>query len=336
MSKQDCKKNSNSLDNLINYLLTFNNQHKQIIKDKPDIGHLPFRFNISINIIESLCNKVKKIFKNENNLLNLSAPLYLFGDIHGQYSDLIRFLELTDTPPKVKMLFLGDYVDRGDNSIEVIVLLFCLKIKYPKHIHLIRGNHECSKLNESYGFLDECIERYGKQNGKSVWNSINKVLHQLPISVLINNKIFCTHGGISPSLHNLKDINSLEKGINIPDDGIFCDLTWSDPKKHKQDWKRNDRGVSYTFNENAVDTFMDKHNLQLICRAHQVVNNGYKFFNNKKLITIFSAPNYCGEVGNNGAVMKIDENFECSFIILKPVRKPYKKYKSLSVSSQND
>ena len=325
--------NSNSLDKLIDYLLTFNEQHKEIINNKPEVKHLPFRFNIKKNIIESLCHKMKKILHKEKNLLKISAPVYLFGDIHGQFSDLVRFLEMTSLPPNVKLLFLGDYVDRGDNSIEVIVLLFCLKIKYPKHVYLIRGNHECSKLNEAYGFFDECEERYGK-DGRYVWKLINDALHELSISVLINEKIFCTHGGISPDLHELSEINSLKKGTNIPDNGIFCDLTWADPKKHKQDWKKNDRGVSYTFNESALDNFMNKHNLQLVIRAHQVVNNGYKFFDNKKLITLFSAPNYCGEVGNNGAVMKISKDLECSFIILKPIKKHQKKYKSLSVSSQ--
>lgn len=332
----------NVLDNLIDYLLTFNKQHQEIIKNNKDVNrnsnieNLPFRFKITRDIIETICNKTKNIVNKEKNLIRLSiknTPMYIFGDIHGQFSDLIRFLEITGLPPKVKLLFLGDYVDRGDNSIEVIMLLFCLKIKFPNDVYLIRGNHECSLVNEMYGFKEECKERYG-EHGTDVWKIINECLHELSISILINGKIFCTHGGISPKLQNLRDINKIKKGTNIPDDGIFCDLTWSDPKKHKQDWEQNDRGVSYTFNENALDNFMNKHKIKLICRAHQVVNNGYKFFNNKKLVTIFSAPNYCGDVGNNGAVMYIDGNLECSFKILKPIKKPLKKYKSFSISSQ--
>lgn len=329
----------NVLNNLIKYLLSFNKQHQEIIKQKPDVINMPFRFNILQNVIESLCHKVKKILSTEDNLIKInhrknSKPIYIYGDIHGQFSDLVRFIELTGMPPKVKLLFLGDYVDRGDNSIEVIMLLFCLKIKYPNDVYLIRGNHECSNLNNLYGFQEECVERYGKIHGNEIWKLINDCLHMLSLSILINNEILCVHGGISPKLHNLEDINKLKKGINIPDDGVFCDLTWSDPKKHKNDWEHNDRGVSFTFNENALDNFMNKHNLKLICRAHQVVDNGYKFFNNNKLVTIFSAPNYCGDVGNNGAVMLINKNFECSFKILRPVKKPLKKYKSLSILPQ--
>lgn len=338
MSSKGKRKSSTAskcdLNQFINYLMTYNLQLENIRKTMPDKADMAYRLNISESILNSLSLKMAQILSKEENVLMIDGPIYLFGDIHGQFSDLVRFLQITGMPPNVKLLFLGDYVDRGDNSIEVIALLFSLKIKYPDQVFLIRGNHECSKLNNMYGFKEECQERYNRDNGDKIWKNINNALHQLPLSAVINEVIFCTHGGISPKLKKISEINKINRARNIPNEGVFCDLTWSDPKVQKKEWTDNDRGCSYTFNGEALDNFMKHNGIQLVCRAHQVVNGGYKFFHDNKLVTIFSAPNYCGEVGNNGAVMYIDENLGCSFTILKPVRQPLKRYNSYSTLPQ--
>jgi len=326
-------------DTFIKYLIEFNtletNMKRKLKKENPrkDYNDINYRINIPIQILEKICLKTYQLFSNEPNLLEIKGPLYIFGDIHGQYCDLLRFIEIIGLPPKSKFLFLGDYVDRGDNSIEVVSLLFSLKIKYPKQVYLLRGNHECSSINDMYGFKDECIERY-KERGEYVWSEINKTLRMLPVSALVDKKIFCTHAGISPQLETLSQINKLNRNVEIPEKGILCDLTWSDPKKQRNKWADNDRGVSYTFNETAVDDFIKKMNIDLIVRAHQVVDEGHQFFNGQKLVTVFSAPNYCGQVGNQASVMKIKSNLECSFITLKPVNKKKKKQQSHSVSTR--
>jgi serine/threonine-protein phosphatase PP1 catalytic subunit len=322
----------NTFDQFIEHLLKFNLLEKDA-RQKMKNDDIPFRLNIPINIINILCLKTYDLFSKEPNLLELEAPFHIFGDIHGQYNDLIRFFELVDLPPKNKFLFLGDYVDRGENSLEVVSLLFSLKIKFPNNIYLIRGNHECSDLNGGYGFKDECIDRYGKE-GISIWKEINKSFQMLPICGLLNEKIFCVHGGISPKINNLKEINCINRNCTIPNDGIMCDLTWGDPKKQKTEWADNDRGCSYTFNEKAIDDFMKKLDLDLIIRAHQVVDRGYQFFNDRKLVTVFSAPNYCGDVGNYASIMNITKDLECSFITLKPTSKKKTKHLSKSVSKQ--
>jgi len=333
------KKEFNCFDKFINYLISFNkleeNAKKKLAKENPrkNYDDTNYRINIPINILEKICLKTFQLFSDEPNMLNLSSNIHIFGDIHGQYCDLIRFIDMIGLPPKVKFLFLGDYVDRGDNSIEVISLLFSLKIKYPKQVFLLRGNHECPLLNDAYGFKEECIERY-KEKGEYIWREINKTLRMLPICALIEKKIFATHGGISPHISNFNQINDLNRNVDIPDKGILCDLTWSDPKKQKSKWNDNDRGISYTFNENALDDFMKKLNLDLVVRAHQVVDEGFQFFNGQKMVTVFSAPNYCGQVGNLASVMLIKKNMECSFITLKPVRKKIKKQYSFSISKQ--
>jgi serine/threonine-protein phosphatase PP1 catalytic subunit len=298
----------------INHLLTFNNQQK-LLKSVSNL-----RFNITATTICRLSADVSKLFIAESNILTLSAPIFIYGDIHGQYCDLIRFLEMTGLPSKSKLLFLGDYVDRGKNSIEVLALLFSLKLQYPNHIYLLRGNHECPEINANYGFLQECKDRFGTE-AYAVFEAVNKCLITLPIAAVINHKIFCVHGGISPHLTNLADITKINRMTNIPNDGLLCDLLWSDPKTDKKSWNTNDRGVSYTYNEAAINTFLTTNGLDLICRAHQAIQTGYKFFNGHKLITVFSAPNYCGVHGNDGAVLKISKDLECSFLIIKPTLK---------------
>ena len=305
--------------NFINHLLTFNKQMELLYSQKPSEKNKPFRFNISSNVIIKLCDLVKPILQAEPNVLNVSGSINIFGDIHGQASDMMHFLEMTGLPPHQQFLFMGDYVDRGNNSIEVCALLFSLKIMYPNKIHILRGNHECPEVNSLYGFLNECETRFGS-DGKNVFNKINEVLCVLPLCAIVSDKIFCVHGGISPYLKKVNDINKINRFIKIPDGGLLCDLMWSDPTSNTTEtWGTNSRGISCTYNLTAVETFLNNNNLQLICRAHQLVADGYKFSHNNKLITVFSAPNYCGNCGNDGAIMKISENLVCSFIIIKPV-----------------
>ena len=309
--------NNTQFINFINHLLTFNKQMDLLYTQKPSEKNKPFRFNISANVIIKLCELVKPILKGEKNVLHINTPLNIFGDIHGQYSDMIHFLEMTGLPPNQNFLFMGDYVDRGNNSIEVCALLFAMKIIFPQNINILRGNHECPEVNSMYGFLNECKSRFG-ENGVNVFNQINDVLCILPLCAIISNKIFCVHGGISPHLKKIDDINKINRFTTIPNDGLLCDLMWADPNNTSETWGTNARGISCTYNANAIDTFLNNNKLQLICRAHQLVSDGYKFTHNNKLITVFSAPNYCGNCGNDGAVMKISENLVCSFIIIKP------------------
>lgn len=314
--------NSNFI-NFINHLLTFN-QQQELLKKKNagsvlENDTLPFRFNISAKVLIKLCNLAKSIFENESNILTLSAPIYVFGDIHGQYSDLIHFLEMTGLPPDNSFLFLGDYVDRGNNSIEVCALLFAMKIMFPNNIYLLRGNHECPEVNRLYGLYTECETRFGDGDKDAVFDALNSVLCSLPLCAIINRKIFCVHGGISPLIKSLDDIKTIDRFKPIPNDGILCDLMWADPTAVESvEWGTNSRGVSCTYGASAIYKFLKMNKLQLICRAHQLVSEGYKFFADSKLLTVFSAPNYCGNCGNDGAVMKLTSELEGSFIIIKP------------------
>ena len=276
--------------------------------------------NLSEDEIRMLCIRAREIFIKQPILLELEPPLKICGDIHGQYTDLLRLFDDGGYPPATNYLFLGDYVDRGMQSLECICLLLCYKIKYPENFFMLRGNHECASINRIYGFYDECKKRYNIK----LWKTFTDCFNCLPVSALIDDRILCMHGGLSPELNSIDQIKRIIRPTDVPDTGLLCDLLWSDPEKEVQGWGENDRGVSFTFGPEIVTSFLKKHDLDLVCRAHQVVEEGYEFFSKRQLVTVFSAPNYCGEFDNSGGMMDVDENLMCSFRILKPAEKKQK------------
>ncbi|WZY75526.1 hypothetical protein YC2023_021910 [Brassica napus] len=296
------------LDDIIRRLLDYRNPKpgtKQVMLNESEI--------------RQLCSVSREIFLQQPNLLELEAPIKICGDIHGQYSDLLRLFEYGGLPPAANYLFLGDYVDRGKQSLETICLLLAYKIKYPENFFLLRGNHECASINRIYGFYDECKRRFSVR----LWKVFTDSFNCLPVAAVIDDKILCMHGGLSPDLTSVEQIKNIKRPTDVPDSGLLCDLLWSDPSKDVKGWGMNDRGVSYTFGPDKVAEFLIKNDMDLICRAHQVVEDGYEFFADRQLVTIFSAPNYCGEFDNAGAMMSVDESLMCSFQILKPAdRRP--------------
>lgn len=274
--------------------------------------------------LKQILSKSRSIFMDQPTLLKLSPPVKIVGDIHGQFHDLIRIFNSCGYPPHTNYLFLGDYVDRGYKSLETILLLLCYKIKYPENFFMLRGNHECANITKIYGFYDECKRRLPLISGShKLWKNFIDVFNTLPIAATINDKIFCIHGGLSPDLRNLKQIEQIQRPTDIPDKGLLADLLWSDPDPlvrtfSHTNWPRNDRGVSYCFGKKHVDHFLMNFNMDLIVRGHMVVEDGYEFFNKRKLVTVFSAPNYCGEFNNFGAIMSVDKRLCCSFELLKP------------------
>lgn len=250
--------------------------------------------------IKALCLKSREIFISQPVLLELEAPIKICGDIHGQYYDLLRLFEYGGFPPKSNYLFLGDYVDRGKQSLETICLLLAYKIRYPENFFILRGNHECAQINRIYGFYEECKERYNVK----LWRTFTDCFNCLPIAAIIDEKILCMHGGLSPDLKSIEQIKRIVRPTDVPDAGLLCDLLWADPDPNVQGWNENDRGVSFTFGSDVVSDFLKKQDLDLICRAHQVVEDGYEFFAKRKLVTLFSAPNYCGEFDNAGSDRK--------------------------------
>ncbi|TEY81027.1 hypothetical protein BOTCAL_0035g00200 [Botryotinia calthae] len=265
--------------------------------------------------INSICLRAREIVLEQPPLIELEAPVKIVGDIHGQYSDLIRMFEMCGFPPSSNFLFLGDYVDRGKQSLETILLLLCYKIKYPENFFLLRGNHECANVTRVYGFYDECKRRANVK----VWKTFVDVFNCLPIAAIVAGKIFCVHGGLSPALSHMDDIRNIARPTDVPDYGLLNDLLWSDPADQEADWEQSERGVSYSFGKKVIQEFLLRHDFDLVCRAHMVVEDGYEFFEGRVLVTVFSAPNYCGEFDNYGAVMSVSTELLCSFELLKPL-----------------
>jgi len=267
--------------------------------------------------IPLLLRAVRDVLLRQPTLLELDAPIKVMGDIHGQFSDLLGLFEMGSFPPQSNYLFLGDYVDRGKHSIEVMTLLLAYKIKYPENIFTLRGNHECSSITRIYGFYDECKRRYNIKTWKMFCDTFNC----LPPAALIDDTILCMHGGISPELTDMNQIKNIARPCDVPDSGLLCDLLWCDPDKDIAGWVENDRGVAYSFGPDVVNTFNARMGLDLIVRAHQVVEDGYEFFANRKLVTLFSAPNYCGEFDNTAGLLEISEDLNCSFKLYNSKKK---------------
>jgi len=208
-------------------------------------------------------------------------------------------------------LFPGDYVDRGYYSVETVTLLVALKIRYPSRITILRGNHESRQITQVYGFYDECLRKYGNAN---VWKYFTDLFDYLPLTALIDNQIFCLHGGLSPSIDTLDNIRSLDRIQEVPHEGPMCDLLWSDPDD-RCGWGISPRGAGYTFGQDISEAFNHNNGLTLVARAHQLVMEGYNWSQDRNVVTIFSAPNYCYRCGNQAAIMEIDEHLKYTLYV---------------------
>ncbi|XP_073066135.1 serine/threonine-protein phosphatase BSL1-like isoform X2 [Primulina eburnea] len=282
--------------------------------------------------VGELCYASEQLFMNEPTVLQLKAPVKLFGDLHGQFGDLMRLFDEYGFPSTagdityIDYLFLGDYVDRGQHSLETIVLLLALKIEYPENVHLIRGNHEAADINALFGFRIECIERMGESDGIWAWTRFNQLFNYLPLAALIEKKIICMHGGIGRSINFVEQIEKLERPITMDAGSIvLMDLLWSDPTENDsiEGLRPNARGPGLvTFGPDRVTDFCKKNKLRLIIRAHECVMDGFERFAQGQLITLFSATNYCGTANNAGAILVVGRGLVIVPKLIHPLPPP--------------
>lgn len=213
-------------------------------------------------------------------------------------------------------IFLGDFVDRGYFSLETFTLLMCLKAKYPDRVTLVRGNHESRQITQVYGFYEECQQKYGNA---SVWKSCCQVFDFLALAAIVDGKVLCVHGGLSPEIRTIDQVRVVARAQEIPHEGAFCDLVWSDPED-VDTWAISPRGAGWLFGDKVSSEFNHVNGLQLIARAHQLVNEGYKYhFEDKDVVTVWSAPNYCYRCGNVASIMNLGEDLEPKFTIFSAV-----------------
>lgn len=264
------------------------------------------RFYSNEKQIETVLDNFLEITTKEPPVLSLSGKFCVVGDIHGDIDSLLRIFEKNGYPPSTSFIFLGDYVDRGQYSCEVLLLLYSLKILFPKKIYLLRGNHEFSQMTASYGFMQEC---YRKLSGH-LYNKICETFDTLPIAAVVG-KTLCVHGGLSPRVKTLHDLFSLSKPRQYAAtfDGFEAeiDLLWSDPDSDIEDFEENMRGLGYVFGVKPTLEFLENCNLTRVIRAHQSCHDGYDwaFGEDGQILTVFSTCDYAGML-NDGASVVID------------------------------
>lgn len=283
-------------------------------------AYIPFKNNMTLDLdqaiatlkeckylpeqdIKQLCDLVKSLLLEESNIQPVSSPVTICGDIHGQFWDLLKLFDVGGNPPETGYIFMGDFVDRGYFSLETFSLLMALKARWPDRITLLRGNHESRQITQVYGFYDECQHKYGNAN---VWKSCCQVFDYLNLAAIIDGRVLCVHGGLSPDVRTLDQVRIIARAQEVPHEGAFCDLMWSDPDDIPT-WSISPRGAGWLFGGTVTSEFNHVNGLELIARAHQLVQEGYKLMHDNAIVTVWSAPNYCYRCGNVASIFEVDD-----------------------------
>jgi len=276
------------------------------------IEHLSNGDMLDSDTVLELCEKVKEKLLFQGNIVPVSAPVTVVSNIHGQFSDLLELFCVCGNVPDVNYLFIGDMVDYGYWGVETICLLFCLRLRYPQRVTLLRGEHESRTMTRLYGFYLECMRKYGSN---SIWNAVMDVFDSLPIAALVEERVLCVHGGISAEAPTLDKIRVLNRLQEPGSSGPLNNMLWSDPSEYESAQgpeKAPNRGTGVTYKEDATRTFCEKNGLERIVRGHKICLQGYLSSWDGLVTTIWSAPNFLGTCGNAGAALEISDAFTSS------------------------
>ncbi|OHT03658.1 Serine/threonine-protein phosphatase PP-X 1 [Tritrichomonas foetus] len=294
--------------------------YEKILFTSKDTSHLLGSFIpipvFDSDLVSALCDEALMILKSQSPLIKINGKCIVAGDLHGNLLDLLRILKIKNFSNDEHFLFLGDYVDKGPFTIETVILLFALLCNYPNKIHLLRGNHEFSRVNGKCGFRNDIMIKYENDN---LWYKINSVFDYLSIAALINEKVFCVHGGISPNLDTINDIDFFQMPFkDYLENDVISDLLWSDPNCSISYYSRSERGIGKFYGEKAVSEFIYTNQIKCIIRAHQYITGGIAKFNGNSLFSVFSSSNYLG-YGNKCGILEVDECSSISAYALPPI-----------------
>ena len=294
-------------------------------------------YNYLVNIIPQLCKKLSENLSKEESLVEVKNQCFIFGDIHGNLEDLWRYSQWfwsSNNFPEANYVFLGDYVDRGQYSILCATYLMALKYSEPNRFTLIRGNHEVREINAKYTFHKECTKKFGRKTGHNIWQMINKCFESFPLAAVIDREIFCCHGGVPQSNALIQQIKEIPKGLVETDDKPMAhQILWNDPIESMTSYNENteqslrekgrefrfnkSRGTGYYFTAQAVKNFLEINSLKYVIRAHEVVNEGFRFTSNNRVITVFSSSDYCGD-HNRSACIEVTQHYIQPIILKTP------------------
>ncbi|EAS04969.2 ser/thr phosphatase family protein (macronuclear) [Tetrahymena thermophila SB210] len=264
-----------------------------------------------------LCECALEQLQNQDKLINLKSPVTVVGDLNGQFQDLQEIFQIGGRVPDTNYLFLGNYINKGHYSIECFSYLIALKLRYPSRITLLRGSHETTSTSKIYGFYDECNNKYGSID---IWKAFLSVFECLPLSAVIENEVFCVHAGLS---HQINDISQI---LNVKDDesslvqqGPAYHLLWNEPEESEGQWTFSESISQIYFGKQVTKKFLHKNNLKLILRAHEYQKNGYNFMHDKKLCSIFSAPNQDASSKSLGSFVEFDDQMDMNIQQFQPI-----------------
>jgi diadenosine tetraphosphatase ApaH/serine/threonine PP2A family protein phosphatase len=275
-------------------------------------------------LISSIISNASALLDADPPLLTLTGDFIVVGDIHGNLDDLLRIFAREGYPPATSYLFLGDYVNRGSHSIEVVLVLYILKILFPDRLFLLRGNHECDSVSATRGFKGDCVRYLSEPLYREFIDSFLR----LPYAAVLNSQVFCVHGGISPLLTSVETIAAIPKP-GAAEQGLQKDLLWSDPDARSDGFTHSDRGSGFLFDEECLNNFLDANGLTLLIRSHEPQREGFRK-SLQRCLTIFSTTDYQG-MGNVGAVVAVSAGGEYDVHTFRAVPKSGRGRRRLAV-----
>jgi protein phosphatase len=269
--------------------------------------------NVSTDTALFVLDRICDVLASEPPVLALSGAFCLVGDLHGSIESLLRVFSQLGWPPRTRFIFLGDYVDRGDHSTEVLLTLYSLKLLFPADVFLLRGNHECRSLTACYGFRDEVQKVFSE----AVYEKAIESFDFLPMAAIVNDVIFCVHGGISPQLKGRDDIFAIIKPTDDPVTGIEGDILWSDFEDFVEQFEENcARGCGFIVGPDSTRSFLNSCGFTTIVRSHQSVDGAdWPFGPEGGCLTVFTAIDYMGKV-NDGAVATVGADNRIDVMVL--------------------
>lgn len=278
--------------------------------------HLP---RIPVDLVVTILDKVTRVFKAEEVVLDIKSPIMIIGDLHGQLLDLFRILKRHSDWENTQFLFLGDLVDRGSFSTETVLLVFLMKVLYPDTVHIIRGNHEFAEIYNACGFSTELRGIY--KEAPMLLSLFEVAFSFMPLAAVIDNEILCVHGGIGPTVNTIDDIRREVRPQTVFAPGPMDDVLWSDPDDRLPMFTVSRRGSGHCFGREAFAQFLNRNKLKCLIRGHQCVDSGVQEKFDGRLVTVFSASNYCGITNNKGGVFIIQEDGNTEGELFPPI--PY-------------